>query len=354
LEEKVKDALRKHLLTRKEALLAAPAATPVVKKVEKKKEVVVKTGQRLFSEIVKPLRLSADLPDFAVSVLDPATLDSRVSAFVPKLDPSYVIQVKEAHALMMAWEMSEKCLITGPTGSGKSSLVQYCCALTNRPMIRVNMTGDMESHVLFGTLTVENGSTVWKDGPVTEGVLYGCVVCIDEWDVTPPEIFFSMQWLLEREGKLFLKEKPGDSSEKMMQPHGDFRLVCLGNTVGQGDDTGRYSGTNVQNTASVDRFDTTVVLSYLDKTHELGVLKSQCKELDADVAGKMVTMAALVRQACDTSQINLTMSPRTLINWGLKQTVYDTRTALALAFLNKLRESDRKIVEEMYYKVFGR
>lgn len=353
LDVRVKEALRKELLKRAEMQAApAPKEEPPVKK---KREVVVGPGQKLFSELVQPMSLPPSLIDFAVTVLDVAALHPAVNSFVPTPDPAYHIQLQEAHAILMAWEMGEKVLITGPTGSGKSSLVAYCCALTNRPMIRVNMTGDMESHVLFGTLTVENGGTVWKDGPVTEGVLYGAVVCIDEWDVTPPEILMSMQWLLEEDGHLFLKEKPGESADKMLKPHTDNRIVCLGNTVGQGDDTGRYSGTNVQNTASIDRFQTTIMLGYLDATHEEEVITKQVPGLAKSTIKKMVSFAAQVRNACSTAQINLTMSPRTLINWGKKTVVYgDVQAALSLAFGNKLRDTDRKIVNELYFKVFGR
>ena len=354
LEERVKDALRQELARRASAM-GTPAATPDVTPapVEEEKPIEVGKGQQLFSKLLKR-RLPKGLHDFAVSLHDVKSLPTQVVAFVPAASPTYNIQVDEAHALMQAWEMGEKVLITGPTGSGKSSLVEYCCALTGRPFIRINMTGDIESSVLFGSLVVEGGATVWKDGPVTEAVRYGAVVCIDEWDVTPPEILFGLQYLLEEGGKLFLKEMPGDSTEKFIVPHKDFRLVCSGNTVGQGDDVGRFAGTTVQNVASIDRFQTTIVLDYLAASHETKIINDTCAGLASGMAEKMVSFAALVRTSNKQGNINLSVSPRTLINWGRKAIQFkNNERALRLAFANKLRESDRKIVGEFYQKVFG-
>lgn len=351
LESRVKDALRRQLMERQAEARAAEA--PVEAPPVEEKKVVVGPGQVLFSKLMGK-RLPKGLVEFAVTKLGPASLPPEVAAFVPPVDPGYNMQLEQAHAILMAWEVGDKSLITGPTGSGKSTLVAQCCALTGRPMIRVNMTGDIESSVLFGSLVVESGATVWKDGPVTEAVKYGTVCCIDEWDVTPPEILFGMQWLFESNGKLFLKEMPGTSAERLLTPHDNFRLVCLGNTVGQGDDTGRYSGTNVQNNASIDRFQTTVILDYLAPNHEVKIIEDNCPGIVRALAEKMVTFANLVRTANKQNNINLTMSPRTLVNWGRKIGAFaDITIALRYAFTNKLRETDQQVVQELFKKVFG-
>lgn len=356
LEEKVKEALRKQILARQAntaAFTAEASPAPAVEPEVKRPEVKVGKGQVLFSKLVGK-RLPKSLIDFAVTVLDKASLPAEVAAFVPALRTGYNMDLEAAHALIMGWECGDRTLITGPTGSGKSTLNEHCCALTGRPMLRVNMTGDIESSVLFGSLVVESGATVWKDGPVTEAVRYGAVMMLDEWDVTPPEILFGLQWLLEDGGKLFLKEMPGDATSKFIVPHANFRIVCLGNTVGQGDDSGRYSGTNVQNNASIDRFQTTIVLNYMDPADEARILNDNCKGLDATLIKKMVSFGNLVRTAAQQNGINLTMSPRTLINWGNKCVVLgDSKAALRRAFANKLRESDHKIVDDFHRKVFG-
>lgn len=352
IEKLVEESIRKHLLEGSTASVGSAEKKVEEPPVVKKTTSSLKPGQRLFSEVfgVTPAQ------DFGVSVLSIETIPSEVRAFIPEIDTTYVVQVEEAARVAMAIECGDKILCTGPTGSGKSSLLKYVAAKLNYPMIRLNMTGDVESSSIFGQLTVAGGATVWVDGAATEAVMYGALLVVDEWEVTPPEIMFGFQNLLEEGGYLFLKEKPGTSSDKTIHPHNNFRIACLGNTVGQGDETGGYSGTNVQNSATLDRFQTTVVLDYLPATHEQDVLKNVVPDVSASCAKKMVQFAGLVRKAHNEMQVNLTMSPRTLINWGRKIVAWNgnVKQALTIAFLDKLRDSDRKVVSALYDKVFGK
>ena len=360
LKNRVKDAIKAEML--RHASAAVPATESEQSKKKEVKPVVesvehtLKAGQVWFTDLLKISK--SDLPkgvvDFPMTVLKLEDIPEEIRSFVPTLDPHYTMQIDQAASIAFALEHGDRSLITGPTGSGKSSMVKNLCSLTNRPMIRVNMTSDMESSILFGALLVEGGATVWKDGPVTEAVKYGAVVCIDEWDVTPPEILFGLQWLFEEGGKLYLKEKPGTSKDKFLTPHAEFRIVCLGNTIGQGDETGKFAGVNVQNSATIDRFQTTVHLGYLDSDHEHKVVKAAVPALQADFIKKMIQLAHLVRAGYEQGNINLTMSPRTLINWGKKTKDWGSSgRALRLAFANKLRDNDARILDEMHQKVFG-
>jgi cobaltochelatase CobS len=353
LDDKVAEAIRNTLLQRHGTLKpTAPVAAPKAPVIEKK-ATVCGVNQRMASDLLG-VKLKKD-EDFPVTILDKASLPVQVAAFVPFPDPDYKVQVEEACKLLRAWEEGDKVMVYGPTGSGKSSLIRLCAAHTNRPFIRINMTGDTESSTLFGSMVVRGGATVWEDGPVTEAVKYGAALLIDEWELMGPEIAMGLQWLIEDDGKLYLKEMPGTSTDKMIQPHRDFRVVFAGNTVGQGDDTGSHAGVNPQNTATVDRFQTIIRLGYLDTAHEIAVLTKKCLKLDPSIADKMVKVAALVRQANAQGNIALTMSPRTLINWGRKIFVWgDPKIAFTIAFLDKLRDTDRKVVLELYGKVFGR
>ena len=314
-----------------------------------KKEVKLAKGEMLYSSLFGTV--PKNIPDFPVKKWE--DVPAEWAWHIPKEDDKYVVQVEEAARLVSALVDGDKILITGPTGSGKSSLVKYACAKLAAPFVRINMSADAESSVLFGQLVVKDGATVWEDGPITEAVKYGGVCLIDEWELMPPEISMSLQNLLEDDGYLFLKEMPGKAEDKTFVPHKNFRLICAGNTVGQGDDSGSFSGTMVQNSATLDRFTTTIILGYLSPEHESAIITGK-SGVTKSVAKNMLKLAGLVRSAYGQHAINLTMSPRTLINWGNKFKKHDSMSfAFRIAFFDKLRDSDKKAVEELYNKVFS-
>ncbi len=151
---------------------------------------------------------------------------------------------------------------------------------------------------------------------------------------------------------LFLKEMPSSSEEKTIVPHKNFRIVCAGNTVGQGDDTGGFSGTMVQNSATLDRFQTTINVDYLSKEHESSIITKK-SGVSKTMSLELLKLAALIRNAYKQQQVNLTMSPRTLINWASKIHRHGSiNLAFRISFYDKLRESDKKVVGELYNKVF--
>lgn len=310
-------------------------------------------GQKMFSKVFgyKP-KVGEDFP---VTLFDVKDLHPQIAALIPELDPAYQPQEEQVEQCVRAIEDEDKIMINGPTGSGKSSMVKYICAKTGRPLIRINMNGDVESSAIFGQIVVEDGATVWKDGAATEAMKYGAILLVDEWEVMPPEIAMGFQNPLEKGGYLFLKEKPGTAADKIVRMHKDCRLIFCGNTVGQGDDTGHFAGVNVQNTATLDRFDTVIYLGYLNEEHETNVLKNVVPDLEPKIIRKMLQFADLVRTAHGQGNITLTMSPRTLMNWGRKIVEYgNIKTALQYSFLNKLRDSDKKVVGEFHVKCFGR
>jgi cobaltochelatase CobS len=308
-------------------------------------------NQIYFSDIVK----GGTAQDFAVSCFKDYSWNLAIASFVPEIDKQYIIDPQLASSILKAWELDEKVLCYGPTGAGKSSLIEQLCAHTYRPYIRVNCTGDMDSSMIFGQLTAKDGSTHWVDGVVTEAVRHGAVFAWDEWDVTPAEISMGLQWLLEDNGKLFLKEMPGSAKDKMISTHEFFRIVAIGNTQGQGDDTGAHAGTNVQNSATLDRFGTCVYVDYLPSTVEEKMIKSKWGHVVSPKAAKeLVKLANLIRQGYKAGQFNLTFSPRTLFSICRKLGNGDTLLqAYTLAYLNKLNDTQRKVASELFTKIYG-
>ena len=314
----------------------------------------LKENQLWFSEVASVDKIDAR-EDFGVTVFVDYEWDERIASFVPEIDENYVIDKQLSADILMAWELNEKILCYGPTGAGKSSLIEQLCARTGRPFVRVNCTGDMDSSMIFGQLTAKDGSTIWVDGAVTEAVKYGAVFAWDEWDVTPPEISMGLQWLLEDNGKLFLKEMPGSTQDKQIIPHEHFRIVAIGNTQGQGDDTGAHAGTNVQNSATLDRFGTAVFVDYLHPLIEEKMLTNKWPEtINGKAAKELVKLANLIRQGYKANQFNLTISPRSLFSICRKVSSGCTlKKAFALVYLNKLNDTQRKVADELFGKVYG-
>jgi MoxR-like ATPase len=350
INAKVAEAIRAQM--RQPIVSELPAdPTPAATTEEPPKPLALGEGQVPYSTLAA---LPTGYPDFGVTVLKNEQLHEKVAGFVPTRDPLYRPDLTALYRLTRAFEDNDPTLITGPTGCGKSQLVRHVCALTNRPMIRVSMTEDTESSVIFGTPIAENGSTGWEDGPATEAVRYGAVLNIDEWDVTPAGVFMGFQWMLEQGGRLFLKEMPGTSADKILDPHPHTRVVMCGNTVGQGDETGRFAGVAPQNTAAIDRFRTAIRMDYLPVAEEVDMLRTASPHLTAVEAGRFVQLASLCRTAYQQHTLNLTMSPRALLNWAAKSPVYGIREALRVAYTDKLTESQGKVVDEAYNKVFAR
>lgn len=277
-----------------------------------------------------------------------------VRPLIPPIDPAYVFPTEETEAVVLALVNGETVFAHGPKGSGKSTLFAQCCARMGIPWIRVNCRQDMESGAIFGQISANPSEGItWCPGPIEVLGIHGGVLQIDELSASPPGINMALQWPLERGGSIYLADKPVPAQEKVLTPHRMFRIVATDNTELQGDTTGRYAGTMVQNEALADRFSTTVKIDYMSVEHETKMIKAQCPHLTSDIIRKMLSLAKQVRSGVGTGDIQFTMSPRTLVNWGNKMKDWDDPIqCFRLAFFNKLTEDDRKRVSTLVEKVF--
>jgi cobaltochelatase CobS len=314
-----------------------------------------------FSPLTAVIPLAKVSLNIPIRVFKREDWPAHMQCFIPAIDPNYVFD-PEATLAVVAELFSDRprkdvgvVLAHGPKGSGKTTLGQQICARINMPWLRVNGKEDAESAAYFGTVKYDpvNGMG-WVDGPVTECAIYGGLICCDEVSRNPSGINASLMGIAEKNSNLYLGDKPGKSEEKYIVPHEWFRMMWTDNTELQGDTTGKYVGTNVQDEALIDRVATTIRLGYLAAAHEVAVITGKHKGVDNITAQKMVQLAGMIRQSYDGGNIGFTMSPRGLLEWAEKIEFWDDNVkAFKLSFWNKLIPSDQTVVQEFFHTVFA-
>lgn len=292
-------------------------------KTKEKKVYEYTEGTQPFMSLFPVPRVEHNIP---VRVFKNTDWPEHMRQFIPEKDLNYVFDPEATLAVVAALfdpetesNGGDNVLLHGPKGSGKTSLPKEICARLRVPYVRVNFRGDMESAGVFGgqKYTPSEGM-VWCDGPLPEFARYGGVFCGDEVSRCPAEINASLMGILERNGEVYLADKPGNSEEKRIKPHKWFRMVFTDNTELQGDTSGKYVGTNVQDEALIDRFNTVFRLGYLDPAHEVAIISGKHKDIDNLTVQCMVQMAAHIRNSYDGGNIGFTMSPRGLLEWARK------------------------------------
>lgn len=290
--------------------------------------------------------------DFGVTIYDPELLPEALRSQIPTVDPDYLPNMDAAAQILLGWELGDKVYSSGDPGVGKSSLFKHLAALTRRPFIRINLNEDIESAALLGQPIVKGGEVVYSFGPVSEGIQYPSVILLDEGDRASSGIMLALQWLLEDGGKLFLRDMPGTNAERTITPHDGCRVCMAGNTIGLGDETGSHSSAKVQDTAFLDRFKTTVRMTYLAPAQETAMLTKKFPKVDPVTLGEMVRVANLIRGAKRAGELSLTMSPRTLFSWAEKSAILGVKQAVIPAFLNKLPAGEQPVAAALIQKAF--
>jgi len=274
-------------------------------------------------------------------------------AFIPNKEKfaNYAPSKDKLEEYWVAYNMGDKTFATGPTGSGKSSFFEYWCAMVRQPFLRFNCREDMESSSIFGQLTAKDGSTHWEDGMLTKGFRDGAMLLLDEVSLMPAGISMGLQWVLEDDGKLMLTDKPGDLKAKLVHPHESARICMADNTRGYGDDTGAYAGTNVMNTATLNRINTFMHFDYLDRDEEINILLAAYDNLTEQLATKIVKFAELIRTNYDQGELDHTFSPRDLLSLTKKALYFKSfGKAVRMSWLQKFGDMEQQLTIKGHYR----
>lgn len=271
------------------------------------------------------------------------------SPLVPAVDDHYLFPSETNH-FIQALNHDERCLLVGPTGSGKSSLVMQVAARANFPLRRVNLNGETTVSDFVGRWVVRGKEMVFQYGVLPTAMREGQLLLLDELDTAQPQILFVLQGILEPHGKLVLLDKDGE----VVEPHPEFRIVATANTLGRGDESGLYTGREVLCEAFLDRFTTVIQLDYPDAKAETKIVQQKTPQLAKKVVQKLVKVAGLVRKAITREEVYCTFSTRRLLAFAAKYAQLGDLTAAAeLTVLNKLSEDDRRVVEQVIHANLG-
>jgi cobaltochelatase CobS len=274
---------------------------------------------------------------------------------VPNIDEHYIFDPDTTQAILAGFLYNRRVLIHGLHGTGKSSHIEQIAARLNWPCIRVNLDGQITRTDLIGrdALIAENGDIVtnFQEGLLPYAMRRPCALVFDEYDAGRPDVLFVIQRVLEQDGKLTLLE-----NNQVITPHPLFRLFATANTLGMGDSTGLYHGTQVLNQGQLDRWHIVSVLNGLPPEHEIRIITAKVKALkDKDLIKQMVTLANLTRTGFEARDVTQLMSPRTVLTWAENTVIFgDTDRAFRLSFYNKVDVNEQPILDEYYQRCFGR
>jgi cobaltochelatase CobS len=305
------------------------------------------------------------VPDMKVSVRQLFGIDSdmEVPAFskadehVPETDPDYRFDRPTTLAILAGFARNRRVMVTGYHGTGKSTHIEQVAARLNWPMVRVNLDSHISRIDLIGkdAIVVKDGKQVteFRDGILPWAYVNNVALCFDEYDAGRPDVMFVIQRVLESSGRLTLLDQ-----SRVIKPHPSFRLFATANTVGLGDTSGLYHGTQQINQAQMDRWSIVTTLNYLPHDNEVDIVLAKAKhykgEQGRDIVSKMVRVADLTRNGFMNGDISTVMSPRTVITWAENADIFnDIGFAFRLTFLNKCDELERPIVAEFYQRCFG-
>ena len=310
-------------------------------------------------------QMAAEAPTVEISVRDTFGLDTDMvvkgfaesSDRVPDLDEGYKFDYDTTLAILAGFAYNRRVMIQGYHGTGKSTHIEQVAARLNWQCVRVNLDSHISRIDLIGkdAIKLKDGVQVteFQEGILPWALRTPTAIVFDEYDAGRPDVMFVIQRVLEVDGKLTLLDQ-----NKVIHPHPSFRIFSTANTVGLGDTTGLYHGTQQINQGQMDRWSIVTTLNYLPHEDEVQIVLSKCPEYRGDrekIIGQMVSVADLTRNAFMNGDLSTVMSPRAVITWAQNAEIFAQNYGFAfrLTFLNKCDELERELVAEIYQKCFG-
>jgi cobaltochelatase CobS len=281
---------------------------------------------------------------------------ANVTERVPDVDQTYKFDPDTTLAILAGFAHNRRVLIQGYHGTGKSTHIEQVAARLNWPTVRVNLDSHISRIDLIGkdAIKLRDGKQVteFHEGILPAALRTPTAIVFDEYDAGRADVMFVIQRVLEHDGKLTLMDQ-----NEIITPHPYFRLFATANTVGLGDTTGLYHGTQQINQAQMDRWSLVATLNYLSIDAETNIVLSKAPHYNTEAGRKivkqMVTVADLTRTAFMNGDLSTVMSPRTVINWSQNAEIFrNLGYAFRLSFLNKCDELERQTVAEFYQRCF--
>ena len=304
-------------------------------------------------------------PDIKISIKQTFGIDtdievdafSKKSELVPEIDKDYVFDRDTTLAILSGFLHNKKVIVHGYHGTGKSTHITQIAARLNWPCVRINLDSHISRIDLIGkdAITLKDGKqiTEFKEGILPWSFQNPVALVFDEYDAGRSDVMFVLQRILESDGYFTLLDK-----NKVVRQNRYFRLFATANTIGLGDTTGLYTGTQQINQAQLDRWEIVTSLNYLPEDKEMKIILSKNKKLDnpkgKEIISNMIKVASLTRKGFIAGDISTVMSPRTVLNWSNNAEIFkDIGYAFRVTFLNKCDDAEKSIISEYYQRCFG-
>ena len=305
------------------------------------------------------------VPDIKISVNQIFGIDtemkvdgfSKKNEYVPETDSAYKFDRDTTLAIIAGFAFNKRILIQGYHGTGKSTHIEQVAARLNWPCIRVNLDSHISRIDLIGkdAIVIKDNKqiTEFKEGILPWSLQNPIALVFDEYDAGRPDVMFVIQKVLEKEGSFTLLDQ-----NKVLKQHPFFRLFATTNTIGLGDTTGLYQGTQQLNQGQLDRWNIITTLNYLKFDKELEIILAKSKNFNTkegkEIVSNMIRVADLTRKGFVSGDISTVMSPRTVLHWAENFKIFkDVGYAFRVTFINKCDDLEKNIIAEYYQRCFG-